>query len=243
MASLDGLRALAIAGVYGLHLQGQAFPGGAVGVDLFFVLSAYLITSLLLAERRDTGRIGLRAFYWRRVFRLGPALVVWLAVLAAPTAALQGGTEAIGWGTAAVLSYSTNFLEAWSSHIVPAYNQGWSLAIEEQFYLLWPLALIWLTSSAGTRLRNVAVAALVTGSATLLLFAPNYFLPTAHLFALALGCGLRSSQQPERPACSGRCSATPARVPRPSASCSRSSCSRRSAGRRSSSPETSRPSP
>jgi peptidoglycan/LPS O-acetylase OafA/YrhL len=187
--SLDGLRALAICGVFGLHLHSQAFPGGAIGVDLFFVLSAFLITSILLAEGRARGRPSLRAFYWRRVFRLGPALVVWLALLAAPTAALTSGHEAIGWGTAAVVSYSTNYLEAWSaSRIVPAYNQAWSLAIEEQFYLVWPFALIALTCGFAARVRGAALALLVACAAAFVLTAPNYFLPTDHLFALSLGC-------------------------------------------------------
>lgn len=127
LASLDGIRAVAITGVFGLHLARQYFPGGAFGVDVFFVLSAYLITSILLRELRHRGRIRFGAFYCRRIFRLGPALVLWLLLLATPTALLQHAGSSISWSTAGALFYFNDFLEAWTRHVGSAYDQSWSL--------------------------------------------------------------------------------------------------------------------
>src|SRR4051812_36488933 len=79
--ALDGVRAIAILAVMGFHAQISQFGGGYFGVDIFFVLSGFLITSLLLSERETGGRIDLRAFYARRALRLLPALAVMLSLV------------------------------------------------------------------------------------------------------------------------------------------------------------------
>ena len=92
--ALDGVRGIAIGSVMLLHSAQAYFPGGAVGVDLFFALSAYLITSLILQETSDNrGRFSFASFYARRALRLGPALVIWLAIVAAPTAVVVGEAD------------------------------------------------------------------------------------------------------------------------------------------------------
>src|SRR5690606_15226468 len=110
-AGLDGLRALAVIVVIGYHLTPDALPGGYLGVDIFFVISGFLITALLLRERLAKGRIRLRAFWVRRARRLLPALA--LLVLACGTAAWAiGGDVLVGLGRQVIgaASFSSNWL-------------------------------------------------------------------------------------------------------------------------------------
>jgi len=177
-----------IGGVFLLHLARQYFPGGAFGVDVFFVLSAYLITGILLGELCESGSIDFASFYWRRIFRLAPALILWLVLIATPTAVLEHASgSSIAWSTAAVLLYFSDFLEAWTHHVGAAYDQSWSLAVEEQFYLVWPLLLLVFSRRLGRRSVQRVIIALVAGSVVIAFAAGNYFLPTGHLVALALG--------------------------------------------------------
>lgn len=139
VSALDGIRGLAIAGVIAAHYYGSPATG-AMGVDLFFVLSGFLITTLLLEERDRTGSYSLRRFYARRARRLLPALAVLLIVYASVRG--RAGLEPALLGA----SYVSNFLMAFSGHFYRlleyAYlGQLWSLAAEEQFYALWPLLL------------------------------------------------------------------------------------------------------
>jgi len=182
----DGLRAIAVGAVFLLHLDRPVFPGGAFGVDVFFVLSAYLITGLLVKERAETGGVLYRQFYWRRFFRLYPALVLWALLIAIPTALIE--VPRIPWlSFLGALFYFNDFLQAWT-HLVPgAFDQSWSLAVEEQFYLVWPVLLVFLTISFSDKLRNVLLCVLLLMSAIVTLFWGNYFLPTGHLFSLGLG--------------------------------------------------------
>jgi peptidoglycan/LPS O-acetylase OafA/YrhL len=139
---LDGLRGIAIITVLLHHqLTPLSLKGGFLGVDLFFVLSGYLITTLLLAEVEKTGSISLRNFYARRVLRLGPALGLYLLACLAVTY----HTQLISLGrqiklVVIALLYSTNWRMAlgWDSFLDPT-AIIWSLSIEEQFYLVWPL--------------------------------------------------------------------------------------------------------
>jgi len=146
---LDGLRGAAVAGVllfHGGHLQ-----GGYLGVDLFFVLSGYLITSLLLAESRTTGAIGLKAFWARRARRLLPALVLMLLGVAvyARFVAQPSELHQIRIDALATIAYVANWrfvfehFSYWSLFTAPSPLQHtWSLAIEEQFYIVWPIVLV-----------------------------------------------------------------------------------------------------
>lgn len=135
---LDGLRGVAVllviafhAGVPGLGL------GGAVGVELFFVLSGFLITTLLVTEWADTGRIRLGGFYIRRARRLLPALAALLCFVLLLAALGESSTSGVLDGALATLLYVTNFasLWGWKLGLLP---HLWSLSVEEHFYLVWP---------------------------------------------------------------------------------------------------------
>src|SRR5271154_4756056 len=147
-AALDGLRAVAILTVMLYHVG--IIPGGYLAVDLFFVLSGFLITSLLITEWDASGRVSFRNFYARRALRLFPALgcVIVASVLIGVILTTTGGPiaradvhatlEAIPW----VLGFAGNWVRAFDSQALVgslgALGQTWSLAVEEQFYLLWP---------------------------------------------------------------------------------------------------------
>jgi peptidoglycan/LPS O-acetylase OafA/YrhL len=142
---LDGLRGFAIIAVLSHHLVPQfSLTGGFLGVDLFFVLSGYLITSLLLTEFENTGSISLKNFYIRRVLRLGPALSLYLVACLAVTYHTQliSLSRQIKLIVFALL-YSTNWRLAlgWDP-VLDSTAIIWSLSIEEQFYLVWPLMVL-----------------------------------------------------------------------------------------------------
>ena len=147
LPALDGLRGLALAGVLFFH-AGGALRGGYLGVDLFFVLSGYLITSLLLAEHRATGRIALWPFWVRRARRLFPALLSLMPAIALYARFFAKPTELAGLraDAFATLGYVANWRAIvsqksyWALFAAPSpLEHTWSLAIEEQFYVLWPL--------------------------------------------------------------------------------------------------------
>lgn len=203
---LDGLRALAIVAVLVYHLRPSALPGGFLGVDVFFVLSGFLITTLLLREIRARGRIHLPRFWLRRARRLLPALLG-VVVLAVPLAALAGGDLLVGIRrqVAGALTFTTNWVEigAGSSYFTRTSPQlfvnFWSLAIEEQFYLVWPLVLVMLlafTRTARQRIGVAAAIALTSAVAMAVLVTPGedatrvYYGTDTHLFGLMLGVAL-----------------------------------------------------
>ncbi|MBA4067217.1 MAG: acyltransferase [Isosphaera sp.] len=148
---LDGLRGVAILLVLAEHLR--VVKGGYVGVDVFFVLSGFLITALLAEEWRDRGAISLRRFYLRRALRLTPALLLLLLGCLLYTALFRPPEELAAYRREMVVAacYASN----WPSvHGVPMPTLGhtWSLSVEEQFYLLWPAALlVLLRLGAGPR--------------------------------------------------------------------------------------------
>jgi peptidoglycan/LPS O-acetylase OafA/YrhL len=185
LPGLDGLRAISVLAVIvfhhylvGGHEAGWA-PGGFLGVEVFFVVSGYLITSLLLNERRETGRVSLRMFYLRRARRLLPALFTLLAVVVAFS--LLFLPDAIGTlrsDTVAALTYTSNWWQmiAHRSYIAQAgrpelLKHLWSLAIEEQYYLAWPFLLMlglrklgrqrMLATMLGTALASTLLLALL----------------------------------------------------------------------------------
>jgi peptidoglycan/LPS O-acetylase OafA/YrhL len=153
LAGLDGLRAFAVSAVVVFHFAPTVLPGGFLGVDLFFVISGYLITRLLLAEIDTTGRLAIRDFYARRVRRLVPAVVALLVVTATASALLwRDELPTTRGGVLASLCYATNWwlIGSHQSYFVasgrpPMVQHLWSLAIEEQYYLLWPIVLALVT--------------------------------------------------------------------------------------------------
>jgi peptidoglycan/LPS O-acetylase OafA/YrhL len=150
-APLDGIRALAVTAVILSHAQPGWAKGGYFGVDVFFVLSGYLITTILLNEWRRTGGISLPSFWARRARRLLPALGVLLVAVGIGAVVLPRVLASPGLfgDTLATVGYAANwhFVAAHADYFAAANNPSpllhtWSLAIEEQFYLLWPVALL-----------------------------------------------------------------------------------------------------
>ncbi len=162
---LDGLRAIAVVAIMFVHagyLLAPAYsermlPGGFIGVDLFFALSGFLITTLLIEERAATGGTGLRAFYRRRALRLLPALVV--VSLAHGAWALSVGidVERELLSLLAIAFYVSNWVQAFGWQIASGMGHTWSLAVEEQFYLLWP-AVFLLIAGRRVSLRRVLIS-------------------------------------------------------------------------------------
>ncbi|MBX3580616.1 MAG: acyltransferase [Rhizobiaceae bacterium] len=139
-AALDGLRGLAALAVLAFHAQLPFAGGGFLGVDLFFVLSGLLITSLLRAELAVTGTIDVPRFWWRRLLRLWPPLLVVLAVYAGLSVAFAPEN---GWqrDTFFAMFYLTDYTYPLAG-TPELLRHTWSLSVEEHFYLLWPLVLI-----------------------------------------------------------------------------------------------------
>lgn len=172
--ALDGIRAVAVLAVIGYHLGWSALPGGFLGVDVFFVLSGYLITGLLLREKDAHGRIRLSRFWARRARRLLPALLLLLAVSAVVTRMIAPAMTlaARRLDILSTLFYYANwhFISVRQSYFaaytgVSPLRHAWSLAIEEQFYLVWPLLLLGLLLLA--RRRRRVLLGVITGGALL----------------------------------------------------------------------------
>ena len=136
--AITGVRGVAILLVVLFHAGAPVMSGGVVGVTLFFVLSGYLITSLLIAEHGAGGRVDLRAFVVRRARRLLPALVAVMVFVGAINAA-AGATGSVVADSALTLAYVANWARAMGDPM-GMWNHAWSLSIEEQFYLVAPLA-------------------------------------------------------------------------------------------------------
>lgn len=158
IGSLDGLRALAVLVVLASHAFAWAH-GGFLGVDVFFVLSGYLITSLLIAERDRTGRIHYAGFYRRRVARLAPAYLLMLVIAVPIMAGPLRDTVLIPvpWAIALTAVYSANWAAVVDIDTLGPIIHTWSLSIEEQFYLLWPVSLMALSRGRRPMVRWLAV--------------------------------------------------------------------------------------
>ena len=177
---MDGLRGVALLGVLLFHANG-VIKGGFLGVDLFFVLSGFLITRLLLAEERTTGSIDLRAFWLRRAKRLFPALLVLMPAIAlfAHFVARAEEGRAIRADALATLAYFANWRAIlsdksyWELFQSPSpLEHTWSLSIEEQFYVVWPVVVLLVLRRYGARALLGVVLGLAALSilATLVLF-------------------------------------------------------------------------
>ncbi|MDQ2964720.1 MAG: acyltransferase [Chloroflexota bacterium] len=185
---LDGLRAVAVLLVIATHAHlPWTNNGGDAGVTAFFVLSGYLITRLLIEERERTGRTDLAGFYRRRAVRLGPALLLVLAfvALASSVVVWPGAWQA---GVAACLIYVSNWVQVLGVQIDPL-GHTWSLAIEEQFYFVWPALLLLL---GRRRVLWLAVIGIVAGSLarTFSDGTFEYFSTATRGDAILLGCVL-----------------------------------------------------
>ncbi len=175
IAGLDGLRAVAVTGVVLYHAGVAWIPGGLLGVDVFFVISGFLITTLLLDERARTGRIALRAFWARRLRRLLPALIAMLLFVSVVWGLLlKGDVASLRRDVLFALGYTANWWFAFSGqgyfHLLNAPSpvlHTWSLAVEEQFYLFWPLAVTALLSHGRRVGRWAAGGAALAAVATL----------------------------------------------------------------------------
>jgi peptidoglycan/LPS O-acetylase OafA/YrhL len=199
---LDGLRAIAVAAVFLYHSRIDWLPGGFLGVDLFFVLSGYLITSLLLVEWDAGTRIDLRRFWLRRAKRLLPALVVVvLAALVLAAIFARGDLARTRGDAVSSLLYYTNWHLIFANHSYfvrmgnPSLLQHlWSLAVEEQFYVIWPLLLVPGLVLIGRRRLPFVVAGGIVASTALMwiLYSPTdpsrvYYGTDTRAFLLLMG--------------------------------------------------------
>lgn len=173
LPGLDGLRALAVIAVLIYHANSSWLSGGFLGVEVFFVISGYLITLLLMSERESTGRVDLAAFWGRRARRLLPALFTMLFLLLTYTWIFEWGSLGRLRGDfLGGIFYVSNWYQIW---VGQAYGSAaefsplrhlWSLAVEEQYYLVWPIVMLLFLRRNGTRrlgltARWLVLAALV----------------------------------------------------------------------------------
>ncbi|WP_112263858.1 acyltransferase family protein [Lentzea terrae] len=197
IAGLDVLRGIAILLVMLRHAFPEVFPGaGVVGVVVFFTLSGYLITGVLSRELQAKGRVDFKRFYLRRARRLLPALLALTVVFAVVTLVFDPlGERDKLLKTAIVLVTFTGNLPI--SGVSPAAFHSWTLATEEQFYLLWPalLAFAWVRNRTGAALAATALAAIAACTATLIWLWPNadnaYALPTSWFVCFVIGAAVR----------------------------------------------------
>ncbi len=162
--ALDGLRAVAIAAVILFHYKNSLFPGGFVGVDLFFVISGYVVTRSLRDEFASTGGIAIGPFYVRRARRILPALLVAVAGTLILKWLTDELTRADAQAALAVVASAFNWFLAWQHLYDGAFVHIWSLSLEEQFYLLWPLAFLILLRARRGFLARALLAALIAAS-------------------------------------------------------------------------------
>jgi len=207
---LDGVRAIAVTAVVTYHLGASWLPGGFLGVDIFFVLSGYLITTLLRDEWDRTGRVDIRRFYLRRARRLLPALYLMLTTVVFPTAVIAPGQLGrLRGDVISALFYVTNWTQIlWSRSYFRALGPPsllehlWSLAVEEQFYFTWPLVLV-ICLAAKRRAAPLVVATLGAGLSALLmavLYTPGhdpsrvYYGSDTHAAPLLIGAAFSLTQ-------------------------------------------------
>lgn len=184
--ALDGVRAVAILAVIAYHYGFGWGQGGFLGVDVFFVLSGYLITSLILSERERTGTIALLAFWTRRAKRLLPALFVMLIAVAFWVGAYGSPFEAIVrrndimsslfyWANWHFISSGEDYFAQFMT--ASPVRHTWSLAIEEQFYLIWPIVCVIALSAARGKRKVIAavcvIGIVVSAVAMALLYTPD----------------------------------------------------------------------
>ncbi|MDO4898272.1 MAG: acyltransferase family protein, partial [Rothia sp. (in: high G+C Gram-positive bacteria)] len=203
LGGLDGIRAIAVLLVLVYHFWPQVLPGGMIGVDVFFVISGYLITALLLREGAYTGKMDIVAFWVRRLRRLIPAVAL-LTLVVGTLSLLLGGDVQVGLGRQILgaFTYSSNWLLIWANKDYftqtspELMTNFWSLAVEEQFYFFWPVLLVFAFMFLRTwRQRALVPAALGVISLVLaaIMIAAGasatrvYYGTDTHLYGLMLG--------------------------------------------------------
>jgi len=169
---LDGVRAIAVVAVVAFHFVPGWLPGGFLGVDVFFVLSGYLITRMLVTEFASSGGIDFGRFYRRRARRLLPGVLVLLVVALAASVVWRDQLATIRQASAAAIGYVSNWWLAFDhqSYFVSAGRPSmlqhlWSLAVEEQFYLVWPVLALAVLRTRGGALRPQAASRRLAGTA------------------------------------------------------------------------------
>jgi peptidoglycan/LPS O-acetylase OafA/YrhL len=197
---LDGVRALAVAGVLAYHAGVGWSGGGLLGVDVFFVLSGYLITTLLVGEQEGTGRVSLRRFWGRRARRLLPALFLALAGVAVYGRFLPGvdSLHQLRGDALATLGYFANWHYVLAGQSYFAHYGApspllhtWSLAVEEQFYVIWPIVAVLALRRGGKRGLAVVAGTGVLASAGL---TAGLFVTGAGVSRLYYGTDVRAQE-------------------------------------------------
>jgi peptidoglycan/LPS O-acetylase OafA/YrhL len=183
--SLDGLRAISVGLVVFAHLVNERFFPGGLGVLIFFVISGFLITRLMIAEAKRDGTVSLPKFYLRRVFRLLPAVLVF-SVVVSICFLLIAPTRFDAGEPLSALFYYANYFFAWREMhgppITMPFGQFWSLSVEEQYYLIFPMLFLW-SRAKPKRLLLIATIACVVPLAIRLVYAitwPEVLAPDAH---------------------------------------------------------------
>jgi peptidoglycan/LPS O-acetylase OafA/YrhL len=218
LPGLDGLRGVAALAVVAYHLELGVLPAGFLGVDLFFTISGFIITALLVREFEASGRVALGAFWMRRVRRLVPPTfaVVAVALVLTPVLAPQA-LPRLHADTPAALAFVSNwwqlataqsYFEAWGSP--PLLQHLWSLAVEEQYYLVWPLLAVALLRRGGRPTLGWAAFALALASTAAMAWHFAHLPPGAdpsraylgtdtHAMGLLLGSALACAARPWAP--------------------------------------------
>ena len=184
LPGLDGMRAFAVVAVMLYHANSSWLKGGFIGVEVFFVISGYLITLLLISEHEKLGLVDMKSFWIRRFRRLLPALFVMMTLLSVWTALFE--REALGQLRGDILAgifYISNWYQIFIGAGYSASNDFaplrhlWSLAVEEQFYLVWPIVMVALLRKGSRKIAELAVylfgAALVITIVVALLYYPG----------------------------------------------------------------------
>lgn len=214
---LDGIRAIALLVVVGFHAGIHPAQGGWIAVDVFFVLSGYLITQIAINEHARRGSVNKRNFWIRRLLRLFPAVLVTLTFGLFFYKILGDDGTFLGYlrSAGAVLGYVENFVWVATDHVHGQFGHTWSLGVEMQFYLVWPTVLIWLLAK-GKRLEPVIITGIVISYGLFLLqstphpvsvgmFPDAYYLPWTRAFELLTGALLavrltqRTAESRQRP--------------------------------------------
>lgn len=193
MPALDGLRAVAVGMVFFVHAFPETTFPGWLGVDVFFLISGFLITRILLKQWARSGGIRLGRFYFNRAVRLWPPLIAVVVVFVVLLLAVGEPLLPTGGAAVIALTYTSNLVVSFTSLSLGPFHHTWSLAMEEQFYLLWPPLLL-LMLRRRMPMVAVAVVAGVLALASIAAWVPTAYStpysPFTRAGGLLLGCAL-----------------------------------------------------